>query len=398
MITTRPSRAQILQVAADLAQKFAARAAQHDAEGSFPHENYADLRASGYPLLTVPAALGGWGATLYEAVLAQEQLAMGDGSTALAVGMHVQTIGAAAESRPWANAMFPYLCAEIAARGALVNSCATEPELGSPSHGGAPKTTAQRDGDGWIIHGHKTFASLSPELDYFIITAAFTAEDGTPQVGRFLVARQPAIRIEPTWDSLGMRATGSHDLYLEGARAPLAALLSAAPISVADPNKPTVNAWFVLIVCAVYLGVAAAAQRTALHYAQSRVPTALGKPIATLESIQRRLGEGELALQAGRAMLYHTAARWDSDPEGRAALTDALIACKLSVTNAAIQVVGHAMRAVGGASMTHRLPLERYYRDVQAGLFHPPSDDNGLAALGRLALAQHATDSDAPRD
>lgn len=387
MLTVRPTREQILALAADLAQKFAARAAQHDAAGTFPHENYADLRASGYPLLSVPATLGGWGASLYEAVLAQEQLAMGDGSTALAIGMHVQTVGAAAESRPWANDQFPRLCAEIVKRGALVNSCATEPELGSPSHGGAPKTTARRQGNKWIIDGHKTFASLAPELDYFIITAAFSAEDGTLQGGRFLVARQPAIRVVPTWDSLGMRCTGSHDLYLEGAEAPLEALLSAAPISRADPNKPNINAWFTLIVSAVYLGVAAAAQRVALRYAHERVPTALGKPIASLESIQRRLGEGELALKTARAMLYHTAMRWDNEPEARGALTDQLIACKLSVTNAAIQVVNHAMRAVGGASMTRDLPLERYYRDVQAGLFHPPSDENGLLMLGKWALA-----------
>lgn len=389
MFTTRPTREQILALTADLAQKFAERAAKHDAEGTFPHENYADLRACGYPLLSVPAALGGWGASLYEAVLAQEQLAMGDGSTALAIGMHVQTVGAAAESRPWANDQFPRLCAEIVRRGALVNSCASEPELGSPSHGGAPKTTARREGDRWIIHGHKTFASLAPELDYFIITATFTAEDGTLQSGRFLVARQAAIRIVPTWDSLGMRCTGSHDLYLEGAEAPLEALLSAAPISRADLSKPNVNAWFTLIVSAVYLGVAAAAQQTALRYAHERIPTALGKPIASLESIQRRLGEGELALKTARAMLYHTAMCWDNAPEARSALTDQLIACKLYVTNAAIQVVSHAMRAIGGASMTRDLPIERYFRDVQAGLFHPPSDENGLLMLGKLALARH---------
>lgn len=389
MFTTRPTREQILALTADLAQKFAERAAKHDAEGTFPHENYADLRACGYPLLSVPAALGGWGASLYEAVLAQEQLAMGDGSTALAIGMHVQTVGAAAESRPWANDQFPRLCAEIVRRGALVNSCASEPELGSPSHGGAPKTTARREGDRWIIHGHKTFASLAPELDYFIITATFTAEDGTLQSGRFLVARQAAIRVVPTWDSLGMRCTGSHDLYLEGAEAPLEALLSAAPISRADLSKPNVNAWFTLIVSAVYLGVAAAAQQTALRYAHERIPTALGKPIASLESIQRRLGEGELALKTARAMLYHTAMCWDNAPEARSALTDQLIACKLYVTNAAIQVVSHAMRAIGGASMTRDLPIERYFRDVQAGLFHPPSDENGLLMLGKLALARH---------
>lgn len=88
-------------------------------------------------------------------------------------------------------------------------------------------------------------------------------------------------------------------------------------------------------------------------------------------------------------MLYHTAMCWDGAPEARSNMTDQLIACKLSVTNAAIQVVNHAMRAIGGASMTRDLPIERYFRDVQAGLFHPPSDENGLLMLGKLALARH---------
>src|SRR5207237_9773580 len=94
------TRQEILQIASDLAQRFAERAAQHDAAGSFPYENYDDLRAVGYPSLTVPATAGGWGAGLLDAVLAQETLAAGDGSTALAVAMHVQTIGAAA-AEPW---------------------------------------------------------------------------------------------------------------------------------------------------------------------------------------------------------------------------------------------------------------------------------------------------------
>ncbi len=385
--TTKPTQQEIVALAADLAQRFAERAARHDSEGSFPYENFDDLRASGYPALTVPAELGGWGAGLRAAVEAQEILAAGDGSTALAMTMHVQTIGAAASGEKWERDLFAELCQSVVERGALVNSCATEPELGSPRHGGKPATTARRDGDGWLITGRKTFASMSPVLDYFIIPATLADTD---TVARFLMPRQPGIVIEDTWDSMGMRSTGSNDLVLTDARVSDHDKISQSPVSAPDPNRAVQNAWFALTVSAVYLGVAAAAQKVALEFAHTRTPTALGKPIATLESIQRRIGESELALHSARSILYHTAETWDAQPAARAEMGEALIIAKLTATNAAIAVVDHAMRVVGGASMTHQLPLERYYRDVRAGLYHPPSDDSAIPLLGRLALQRIA--------
>src|SRR5262245_29624431 len=117
---TTITRQEILQVAADLAQCFAEHAASHDADGSFPFENYEAIRASGYPSLTVPAAYGGWEAGMLDAVLAQEILGMGDGSTALSVAMHVQTIGGAATGEQWRPGLFASLCDEIVSLGALV--------------------------------------------------------------------------------------------------------------------------------------------------------------------------------------------------------------------------------------------------------------------------------------
>ena len=84
---------EIVELAGELADKFAERAAAYDRDNTFPFENYEDLRASGYLNLTVPEQLGGRGATLMELVLAQERLAMGCGSTALAVNMHVSPVG-----------------------------------------------------------------------------------------------------------------------------------------------------------------------------------------------------------------------------------------------------------------------------------------------------------------
>ncbi len=388
------ARDQRLAEADRLAACFAGRAAEHDRAGTFPFENIADLRAAGWPGLVVPMELGGSGAGLLDTVMAVERLAMGDGSTALAFTMHLQTIGSAAESRAWPAERFAAVCSEIIRHGALINACASEPELGSPSRGGLPKTVARRDVDRWIIEGRKTFASLAPVLDYFIIPAAIEGEVDT--IGRFLVPRGTGVDVIETWDSMGMRATGSHDVVLEGAVVPDGNLLYRQSAAAPDPNATAVNAWFTLTLTAVYLGVAAAAQAAAARYAQSRVPTALGRPIATLDAVQHRLGEAEMQLRAARALLHRVAGDWDgapSDPDHapdrRTALGSDIITAKLFVTNAAIVITDQAMRVAGGAAMRRDLPLERHYRDVRAGLYHPPTDDQGLALLGRIAIERN---------
>jgi alkylation response protein AidB-like acyl-CoA dehydrogenase len=82
-----------IDLAATLADEFAQRAAQHDEEESFPYENYARLRESGYTLLTIPEELGGLGASILQRMKAQERLAQGCGATALAINMHLNVVG-----------------------------------------------------------------------------------------------------------------------------------------------------------------------------------------------------------------------------------------------------------------------------------------------------------------
>lgn len=408
--------AQRLSEADRLAERFAERAAVHDRERSFPKANIDELRQAGWPGLVVPTEFGGAGAGLRDVVMLVERLAAGDGSTALAFTMHLQTIGSAAESRSWPADRFAVVCLEIAETGALINACASEPELGSPSRGGLPKTVARwevgrrggggrevgrRGGGRWLITGRKTFASMAPVLDYFIIPAALEGEADT--IGRFLVPRGTGVRMIETWDSMGMRATGSHDVVLEAVAVPEGDLLYRQSAAAPDlgPVAPAINAWFTLTITAVYLGIAASAQAVAARFAHARVPTALGRPIATVETIQHRLGEAELQLLAARALLQRVAGDWDRAPERRADLVGDIVAAKLFVTNAAIRITDEAMRVVGGSAMRRDLPLERHYRDVRAGIYHPPADDQGLALLGRIALARHrlpAPDSPTPAE
>ncbi len=392
---------QLLDIANNLAQKFAARAPQHDRDGSFPHENYADAKAAGLPGFIVPEEFGGWGMNLLDATLLMEALGAGDGSTALSLTMHVQTLGSAAEKRSWPEDLFARICRDAVERGALINAIATEPKLGSPSRGGKPETTATpvygslngsaRNGSApkpngepteWIISGRKSFASMIPALDYAIIPALLL--DGSDEVARFVVPVDETIEIIETWDAMGMRTTGSHDIVLHDTHAPNANLLGRGDGAKSASSGPsTVNAWFMLTISAVYVGVANAALRTAAEFANERVPTALGKPIATLENIQRRLGEADLLLRQARTMLYSAAEQWSLHPEHRVDLGPQVIAAKVTATNNAIQATDHAMRVVGGVGLSRSMPMERFYRDVRAGLNHPVNDDQALVMFGK---------------
>lgn len=384
-------QAHFIAIAQALAEKFAQRAAEHDREGTFPFENYADVRAVGLPALIVPEQYGGWGASLLETVMTMGALAVGDGSTALNVTMHMQTLGGAIEAQGWPAPLLEKVCRDAVDHGLLINSIATEPELGSPSRGGKPKTRAKpiyaagEQPVAWVITGRKNFASMVPTLDYMIIPAVL--DDGSEDVGRFLVPRSDAIEIIETWDAMGMRTTGSHDIILHDVRVPHDYIIGRG--STDNPHqksKPTANPWFALGVSAVYVGVAVAALQAAARYAKERVPTALGKPIAELEGIQRRLGQAELLIHQAHTHLYAAADLWERYPAQRVELSPTIIAAKYTATNNAIDAVDHCMRVVGGSSMTKHLPLERYYRDVRGGLSHPMNDDQALILFGKVAL------------
>lgn len=386
-LTERQQR--FVEIARALAVKFNERAPQHDRDGSFPFENFADLRAAGYAGWIVPTRYGGEGIDLLEGVMIAETLAEGDGSTALSAVMHMQTIGGASEQRRWPEPLFAEICRAAVERGALINSVSTEPEMGSPSHGGKPATTAtpvpakgSRQA-GYIINGHKNFGSMSPTLDYIVSSA--TIQDGSDQAASFLITPGPGVEIVETWDALGMRSTGSHDVIYRDVFVPTSHMI---PFISLAPNQPRANAWFTLAVSAVYIGVAAAALQCAIDYARHRVPPSLGKPIADLENIQRRLGEAELLLHQARMQVYYAADVWTRYADQRTATGELVLVAKYTATNNALTVVDHCMRVVGGASMTKALPLERYYRDVRAGVGHPLQDDQILATLGKAVVAR----------
>lgn len=377
-------QAEFMSLADDLAEFAAERAPQHDRHNSFPHEVFRRLHETGYLALTVPEEYGGRGATPLELMLAQERLARGDGSVALASTMHFVIVGGLAESRAWPAPLFARLCREVVADGALINSAASEPALGSPSRGGAYSTLARRTADGYRLTGHKSWTTLSPALRYAVVLASAEEEDGTIGRGSFLVPMvSPGVRIEQTWDNHGMRASGSHDVHFDDVFVPADHRLPDNP---SRPGAGPAGAGWSIVTSAVYLGLAVAARDFAVAYARDRRPSGLNHPIAELQTVQHRVAQIEILLLQARSILYAAAQLYADDPAERPAIAPRFAAAKLTVTNHAIQVTDQALRVVGSAGLSRTLPLERYHRDARAGLGNPPMEDVALTLIGKTAL------------
>jgi alkylation response protein AidB-like acyl-CoA dehydrogenase len=340
--------------------------------------------------LTVPRELGGQGASLLDAILAQYRLAQGDASTALVAGMHLTHMARLAEGRTEFSPLFKHICHEVVTHGAMLNSAVSEPATGSPSRGGCPTTTARRQADGsWIINGRKTFTTGSHALHFFLVGCSVEDEHGQPlgkgPRGDFLVTRDtPGVRIEDTWHMLGMRGTASNDLILEHVHVNADAYTQESiPLPLLPAIQDRLSCW-TLLTTAVYLGIAQAARDEAIRFACQRQPNSLKQSIAHLPHIQDKAGKMELALLQSRAMLLGVAEQLSTDPTSVPA--SVVAATKYTVTNQAIEIVDLAMRLVGAASLSLTSPLQRYYRDVRAGLHGPPMDDATITLLGKQAL------------
>jgi alkylation response protein AidB-like acyl-CoA dehydrogenase len=200
----------------------------------------------------------------------------------------------------------------------------------------------------------------------------------------------PGVRIEETWDSLGMRGTGSHDFVLQDVRVPLNRLMTAGRAARTEGRGASGMAWFALGLAATTLGVARAARDYAVAYARERTPNS-NRTIKEYPGVRTRAARIDLLLQRGRAMTYDAAHAWETRDEADTAAgylspIDRVAAAKVDAINGCIEAVDLAMRIVGGVSLQKSRPIERYYRDVRTALHNPPLEDRALEQLARSAL------------
>ena len=348
-----------------------------DEKQLFPFENIQTLRDIGYTKLTLPKKFGGEGFTIYDTILMQEKLASYDGSTALIVGWTLLHIGEQYENNTWSKEHLEGW-AEKVRDGAIVNRAVSEFAMGSPVRGGRPLTTATRDRDGWRINGRKNYTTGAPILDYFNTSAWIVDDD---KLGFFLIPRNAeGVSIEENWNVISMRGTGSHDLVLNN-------VFVEADALVEIPSYNTgfkLNTWL-LTIPATYLGIAQAARDYAVEFATTHSPNSIEGTIADLPNVQTLIGEMDIELAKARFTLYGAATSALNEKTKYQSINSVNIA-KYVVTNAAITVVDKAMRLVGAKSLQLENPLQRYYRDVRAGLHNPPMDDLTVKLVAKEAI------------
>ncbi|ETW93369.1 MAG: hypothetical protein ETSY1_39520 [Candidatus Entotheonella factor] len=369
-----------LERATQVAQHMASRAAHADRQGKLPVEDVQALREGGFFALSIPTDQGGLGLSLHECVAAILALAQGSASSALVAVMPLHVFGYAREIRPWPEPMFARMCQAALKDGALFNNVASEPMLGSPSRGGSFETHARpHPSGGWVVNGHKTWTTGGRHITHMLVRLQIEDEPG------LMLVRQdtPGVTWEETWvDTLSLRASDSHDVYFTDVAVPAEHLLERGGQS----GKTLPNAWFPLLLAAAYLGPAIAARQAVVQYALERVPSALGKPIATLPKIQRQIGEIDVVLQAAQALLFEVAQAWTGEIAACQSLYPRVAAAKHFAIETAQEVTNKALHIAGGLSITSALPLERYFRDVRAGSMQPPSGDTALEIVGRGVL------------
>lgn len=385
-ITIRNERDQEL---ADYAEKIAKRIseteAKYDETGEFPFEHFEILEKEGFFKLTLPKEYGGDGLSLYEILLVQERLGKASGSTALAVGWHLMTFFSLRFFRPWKEEIFERICREAINEGSLLNVYATERATGNIVRGGNPATIARKTENGYIINGRKSFATLAPIVRHFTVLAYIEEED---KIAEFLIEKNESVKVIETWNTIGMRGTGSHDIELNNVHVPNEALLAYSEKGV--PNRFTgLSSAYTLQIPAIYLGIATAARDFVLDFADNKFSPSLGDVILEAPQVQQKLGEIEILLSVSRSLLYGVAEKWDNNESIRSDLSNEVAIAKYTVCNHAIKIVELSMNIVGGHSLSRDLPLERWFRDVQCGLYNPPHNDMVISSVSKSAIEHY---------
>jgi alkylation response protein AidB-like acyl-CoA dehydrogenase len=381
-----------IDIAAKLAGEFASRAARYDEEEAFPHENYASMRESGYSIMGIPEELGGLGATMLQRVKAQETLAQGCGATALAINMHINAVGLLVDLwQRFKNPQVEDKLRQIAKGRLICGGSASEPDNAVPVM--RPRTTAQRVNGGWTVNGRKIFGTQSIALDLYFSEATWVDGPKGETILTFIIPPRdsPGLTFKDDWHTMGMRSTASRSTEMKDVFVPESAvMLQRAAFTRGGITDLFLRATFTI--GAPYIGIAVAARNFVVDFMRERPRYPLKRPMSHLPSVFNKVGEMDMLIEGARAVMWKSAAELELDEPVNWAYKSA--AARMIAIENSTRVVDLALRAVGGQSYFKRLPLERYYRDVRAGLFHPPDSDETLELLGRNAFGIALTDED----
>ena len=382
-ITTLRRRAEL---PTEMLERFRSRSAELDRTNTFFHEDLAELREFGYLAAAVPVHLGGWGLNVAELAASQRRLARYAPATALAMSMHSYWVGAAADLDRAGDSSQRWIL-EAALHGEVIAAGHAEtgndiPVLLSTCH-------AERVEGGYRLTGRKQFGSNGPAWTWLGAHAIDPDAPGGPQtVHAFVERTSPGVTVVETWDTLGMRPTQSHDTVLDSVFVPDERIGRVVPAGDGtDPYLVAMTMWALPLIGTVYLGIAERALELAVDGARRKKSIAIERgAYAYNPMVQHQIAEMYLELDAATATFERFVDDWVAAVDHGDAWVAKVYSTKWRAVEAAKRVVDIALDVSGGAGMFRGNELERLYRDVRCGGFHPGNDAITHEMVGKSVL------------
>jgi hypothetical protein len=351
-------------------------AATWDKNHHFPAAQLKGLAALGCYGVAVPAEYDGAGLDYLALAVILEEVAAGDGATSTVVS--VNNCPVCSILMAYANEEQKQRFLKPLARGDMLGAfCLTEPHVGSEA--GGLKTTAVREGDGYVLNGVKQFITSGKNGDVAIVMAVTDKAAGKKGISAFIVpTATPGYEVTRLEDKLGQHASDTAQILFENCRVPAANLLGdegmGLKIALSGLEGGRIG------IASQAVGMARAAFEAALAYSKDR--TSFGQPIFQHQAVQFKLADMATQIEVARQMIHHAASLKDA---GRPCLKEAAMA-KLFASEMAERVCSDAIQVHGGYGYVSDFPVERIYRDVRVCQIYEGTSEVQKILIGR-ALA-----------
>jgi alkylation response protein AidB-like acyl-CoA dehydrogenase len=388
LLDLSPEQKKLQNTAREVAQVLRKGADQADRARRVPAENWAAIKSAGFFGALVPKAYGGLGMGMFDYSLMMEQLGQGCSGTAMAFNMHQMSMslmrGAGLETvnKP----KYAHLC-KLTANN-LMSAVASEPGGNALIYSTLnPSSYVEIVDGGYRLYGRKQFGTNFEASQYsMVMFHVKDSSDSTESVFLLLDTKMDGIRVEDTWDTLGLRATRSNSVVFDGLFVPEdQALIRGSDYL--QSLLQNASAEFYHTFSSVYLGILAAMIDWAKHYLRSRVPRGYAQPVAYHPSSLQTIGMLADRLDQARLLIRQVSLTYDrygNTPEAFYGFAKA----KLAITNALMEAVRALPSACGANSLYNKNALPRLMRDAMVATVMPPHmyQERELAAVGAMGL------------
>jgi len=355
--------------------EIAPRVSRMDEEQRMDPDLIPQLFELGLMGIEIPERFGGAESSFFTSVLVVEELSRID--PAVAVLVDVQNTLVINALRRWGSPdqqgrFFPALARETVGAYALS-------EAGSGSDAFALACRARQDGDDWILEGQKLWITNGAEAGLFIVFATVDPDAGYKGITAFLVERDTdGFTVGKKEDKLGIRASSTTELILDGCRVPSTNVLGEVgkgyKVAIETLNEGRIG------IGAQMVGLAQGALDHTLKYVQEREQ--FGRVISRFQGVQFQLAELATEIEASRLLVYNAARLKDA---GEEFLTAAAMA-KLHSSRMAQRVASDCIDLYGGYGFTREYPVEKFYRDAKIGTIYEGTTNMQLQTIAKLLL------------